>query len=150
MLAPIPKLETLIELNSRQKNGEKVVFTNGCFDILHIGHLSILSDAKALGNILVVGLNSDDSIKRLKGDERPIIPESERAIILLSLKPVDYVIIFNEDTPSDLIHEIRPDVLAKGGDWSLESNSRRRLRSILRRRRKISTIYRRAFEFKIN
>ncbi len=96
---------------------KKIVFTNGCFDIIHAGHISYLNEAKSLGDILIVGLNSDNSVKRLKGEGRPIICEKDRAYVLSSLKPVDYVIIFDEDTPYKLIKEIKPDILVKGGDY---------------------------------
>ncbi len=97
----------------------KIVFTNGCFDLLHVGHLRYLQDAKALGSKLVVGLNSDASVKRLKGAERPIVPQDERREMLLGVKPVDEVIIFDEDTPLRLIQEVQPDILVKGGDWAI-------------------------------
>lgn len=97
--------------------GKKIVFTNGVFDILHIGHLHYLKKARSLGDVLIVGLNSDRSVKKIKGTSRPIIPEKERAEILASLEPVDYVVIFNETTPNKLIEEIKPDVHAKGGDY---------------------------------
>ncbi len=96
----------------------RVVFTNGCFDILHVGHTRYLKDARALGDILVVGVNSDASVKRLKGDSRPVNTEDERAEILASLAVVDYVVTFTEDTPLRLIEEVAPDVLVKGGDWT--------------------------------
>ncbi|MDR1758224.1 MAG: D-glycero-beta-D-manno-heptose 1-phosphate adenylyltransferase [Bacteroidales bacterium] len=99
---------------------QKVVFTNGCFDILHLGHVEYLLKAKSLGDILVVGLNSDVSVKRLKGDNRPIHPEHARAMVLAALLFVDYVIIFEEDTPYNLIRYIAPDVLVKGGDYRAE------------------------------
>lgn len=97
---------------------ETVVFTNGCFDILHPGHIDLLNRAKALGTKLIVGINSDKSVKAIKGAERPFIGEAERKEILLGLKPVDEVIIFDELTPENVIKEIKPDVLVKGGDWS--------------------------------
>lgn len=97
---------------------ETVVFTNGCFDILHPGHIDLLNRAKALGTKLVVGINSDKSVKAIKGVERPFIGQAERKEILLGLKPVDEVIIFDELTPENVIKEIKPDVLVKGGDWS--------------------------------
>ena len=100
--------------------GKKIVFTNGCFDLLHPGHVDYLERAKALGDILVVGLNSDSSVRRLKGDERPINTEIDRARVLAGLWCVDFVIIFNEDTPYNLIKAIEPDVLVKGGDWPIE------------------------------
>ncbi len=99
---------------------ERIVFTNGCFDILHIGHISYLNSAKELGSKLVVGLNSDQSVKRLKGPERPINNENDRKFILENIKAVDEVIIFDEDTPLELIKRVKPDVLVKGGDWAVE------------------------------
>lgn len=101
-----------------RKEKKKIVFTNGCFDIIHIGHIKYLSEAKKLGDVLVVGLNSDDSVRRLKGTARPINPQNERAEVLDSLKPVDIVVIFEEDTPLELIKLVRPDVLVKGGDYT--------------------------------
>lgn len=103
-----------------QFSEQKIVFTNGCFDILHIGHLRYLAEAKSKGDILVVGLNSDSSVKRLKGESRPICNEAERSEMLLGLKPIDHVFIFEEDTPEELIKIIKPDVLCKGGDWRKE------------------------------
>jgi rfaE bifunctional protein nucleotidyltransferase chain/domain len=99
---------------------KKVVFTNGVFDLIHSGHVDYLSKAKKLGDVLIVGLNSDDSVKRIKGDKRPILKQEERAFILSNLKPVDYVIFFDEDTPEKLISEIIPDILVKGADWAIE------------------------------
>jgi rfaE bifunctional protein nucleotidyltransferase chain/domain len=101
--------------------GKKLVFTNGVFDILHHGHLDYLAKAASLGNILVVGVNSDASVKRLKGDERPLNNENDRAFQLASLLFVDAVCIFDEDTPKELIEALQPDVLAKGGDYTLSS-----------------------------
>ena len=106
--------------NSLKQYGKKVVFTNGCFDILHVGHIELLESAKSLGDILVVGLNSDDSVKRLKGTGRPINSVRERVRILSALEFVDYVVIFNEDTPYKLLQEVKPDFLIKGGDYSLD------------------------------
>ena len=97
---------------------KKIVFTNGCFDILHPGHIHILSKAKSLGDTLVVGLNSDLSVKKLKGDKRPLVSEDDRSRVLLSLRFVDYVIIFNELTPLKVIKKIKPDFLVKGGDYN--------------------------------
>ena len=115
-------LESLKELRSKFKeSGKKVVFTNGCFDIIHAGHVDYLNKAKAQGDVLIVGLNNDNSVKRIKGEKRPIINEKERAFILSNLKAVDYVIYFEEDTPERLIKELIPDVLIKGADWSVES-----------------------------
>ncbi len=98
----------------------KIVFTNGCFDILHIGHIKYLKEAKALGDRLIVGLNSDESVRRLKGDLRPINNQEHRKEFLESLQAVDEVHIFHEDTPLELIKKLRPKVLAKGGDYDLE------------------------------
>lgn len=97
-----------------------VVFTNGCFDILHSGHVHLLEQARAAGDVLVVGLNSDRSVKLGKGDRRPIISEDERALLLCALKPVDHVILFDEPTPLELISLIKPDVLVKGSDWQAD------------------------------
>jgi D-beta-D-heptose 7-phosphate kinase/D-beta-D-heptose 1-phosphate adenosyltransferase len=98
---------------------EKIVFTNGCFDILHAGHVQFLEEAKALGDVLIIGLNSDKSVKRLKGKERPINSQEDRAIVLSGLHCVDYIIIFEEDTPYNVIKCIKPNILVKGGDWNL-------------------------------
>lgn len=113
-------LEELLKRLEKERTGKRVVFTNGCFDIIHAGHVDYLEKAKKLGDILVVGLNSDSSVKRIKGEKRPIIPQEMRAKVLSSLKPVDYVVVFEEDTPLRLIKAIKPDVLVKGGDWDLE------------------------------
>ena len=107
-------------LNSLRVDGKKIVFTNGCFDIIHVGHIRYLSKAKELGDILIVGLNSDESVKKLKGDNRPINSFEDRAILLSSLRFVDSVIMFKEQTPDNLIKKIVPDILVKGGDYKLE------------------------------
>ena len=104
-----------------RSRGEPAVFTNGCFDLLHSGHVRYLNAARALGEHLVVGLNSDASVRRLKGSGRPVTPESERAEILAALAAVDAVVVFGEDTPLRLIEAVEPDVLVKGGDWALEA-----------------------------
>ena len=104
-----------------KKNKNLVVFTNGCFDILHYGHVNYLSKAKDLGHKLIVGLNSDDSVRRLKGKSRPINDQYSRSIILASLQFIDAVIIFNDDTPEQIIKMIVPDVLVKGGDYTYEN-----------------------------
>ncbi|EPR44135.1 Bifunctional protein hldE [Desulfovibrio sp. X2] len=104
-----------------RKAGERVVFTNGCFDILHVGHISLLHQAAALGDRLVVGLNTDASVRRLKGESRPVLPEDERAALLAALECVDMVVHFDEDTPLELITAIEPDVLVKGGDYTVET-----------------------------
>lgn len=100
--------------------GKRIIFTNGCFDLLHIGHVRYLEEAKSLGDILVVGVNSDASVRGLKGPNRPILPEEERAEILSGLGCVDYVTIFDEPTPFNLISLLLPHVLVKGGDWTKE------------------------------
>jgi D-beta-D-heptose 7-phosphate kinase/D-beta-D-heptose 1-phosphate adenosyltransferase len=100
--------------------GKRIVFTNGCFDLLHIGHVRYLEEARALGDVLVVGVNSDASVRKLKGPKRPILPEEERAEILSGLGCVDYVTLFDEIDPLNLIASLRPDVLVKGGDWTRE------------------------------
>jgi rfaE bifunctional protein nucleotidyltransferase chain/domain len=104
---------------SENKN-KKIVFTNGCFDIIHKGHVAYLSEAKNLGDLLVIGLNSDASVKRLKGPERPINNELDRQYVMSQLKPVDFVEIFTEDTPLNLILKVKPQVLVKGGDWKID------------------------------
>ena len=100
--------------------GKRIAFTNGCFDLLHAGHLDYLERIKRKADVLIVAVNSDASIRRIKGQSRPIVPERERAWLVASLKPVDYVTIFSEPTPLKVIEAIRPDLLAKGGDWSRE------------------------------
>lgn len=100
-----------------KSNNNKIIFTNGCFDLIHFGHVKYLEDAKKYGDVLIVGLNSDSSVKKLKGDNRPINNQSDRALILAALEVVDYVVIFDDDTPHDLIKKIKPDVLVKGGDY---------------------------------
>lgn len=106
---------------ARARPGRTVVFTNGCFDLLHAGHADLLARAKALGDLLVVGLNDDASVARLKGPSRPVTPETQRAYVLASLACVDYVSLFAEDTPLELILAVKPDVLVKGGDWPVAS-----------------------------
>jgi len=104
----------------RRDEGEIVVFTNGCFDLLHRGHLHLLEEAAAQGDSLIVGLNSDASVRRLKGPGRPVLPEEDRAALLDALRPVDDVVLFEEDTPRTLIETVRPDVLVKGADYEPE------------------------------
>ena len=111
--------EAVAFLKSRE--GKTLVFTNGCFDILHAGHISYLNEARNLGDALFVGLNSDSSVKKIKGDSRPIVKESDRKFVLENIKAVDFVEIFGEETPYNLIKDVRPDILVKGGDWSVES-----------------------------
>ncbi|MBW2651043.1 MAG: D-glycero-beta-D-manno-heptose 1-phosphate adenylyltransferase [Deltaproteobacteria bacterium] len=105
-------------LKTLRGEGKRIVFTNGCFDILHIGHVKYLNRAKGLGDILVLAINSDSSVKSIKGPLRPVVPQDERAYIMASLDMVDYVTIFDEETPLELIEYIEPDILVKGGDWS--------------------------------
>lgn len=107
-------------LDTARADGNVVVFTNGCFDILHRGHVQYLEKARSLGDILVVGLNSDSSVKRVKGPERPIYSETDRAFVLAGLRAISYIVVFDEDTPLDLINSLRPDILVKGGDWCEE------------------------------
>lgn len=116
-----PKVKTLKQLvrirNALKRQRKKVVFTNGCFDILHRGHIECLRRAKSFGDALIVGLNSDSSVRKIKGRKRPILPQDDRAEILASLEMVDYVLIFEEDTPHNVISALIPDVLVKGGDY---------------------------------
>jgi rfaE bifunctional protein nucleotidyltransferase chain/domain len=111
--------ESLAEmLEKARKKGEKIIFTNGCFDILHRGHIEYLSNASDLGDIFIIGLNSDDSVRRLKGESRPAVDEESRALTLASFEFVDYVVLFSEDTPYELLQALLPDVLVKGGDYT--------------------------------
>ena len=107
-------------LSALRSKGKRIVFTNGCFDILHAGHIDYLSKARRLGDLLVVGLNSDSSVKKIKGKGRPINKEADRAKVLSSLYFVDYITSFNEATEENLIKKVKPDILVKGGDWKLE------------------------------
>lgn len=106
------------EVDRLRAGGKKIAFTNGCFDILHVGHVRYLKKAKSLGDILIIGLNTDRSVKTIKGEKRPIVPEKERAEVLSALEFVDYVVFFNEPDPLRLIEALKPDVLVKGADWS--------------------------------
>jgi len=108
-------------LASLRREGKRIVFTNGCFDLLHPGHIYTLTQAKALGDVLVVAINSDASVKRLKGERRPILNQEERAVMLSALSVVDYVTIFAEDTPLEVIRLLLPNVLVKGGDWGADA-----------------------------
>lgn len=112
-------LKNLSSSDSDTHRPAKVVFTNGCFDILHVGHVRYLKQARELGDVLVIGLNTDAGVRRLKGSERPLQPEGARAEILAALGCVDFVVLFGEETPEQLIRQVRPDVLVKGGDYSI-------------------------------
>jgi rfaE bifunctional protein nucleotidyltransferase chain/domain len=116
-----PKIKTIPQMKQLtarfRARGKKVVFTNGCFDILHVGHIRYLRESKKRGDILVVGLNTDRSVKQIKGEKRPIVPEKERAEVLSSLEDVDYVVLFDEPDPLSLIQALKPSVLIKGADW---------------------------------
>jgi D-beta-D-heptose 7-phosphate kinase/D-beta-D-heptose 1-phosphate adenosyltransferase len=118
MLIELDKLQKIRE--EMRQTGGSVVFTNGCFDVLHRGHVEYLEKAKALGDILIVGLNSDDSVRRLKGEKRPLNTQEDRGIVLSALRAVDYVLIFEEDTPAEIISKLIPDVLVKGGDYDID------------------------------
>jgi len=118
----VVKINELLDIIKELKSENKVVVTtNGCFDILHVGHVRYLNQAKALGDILVVCLNTDKSVKKLKGDSRPINSENDRAEVLAGLSSVDYVILFDEETPSDLLGKIKPDIHVKGGDYNVDT-----------------------------
>ncbi|MDD3534821.1 MAG: D-glycero-beta-D-manno-heptose 1-phosphate adenylyltransferase [Candidatus Cloacimonetes bacterium] len=114
----LPELQQVV--TNARKAGKKIVFSNGCFDILHAGHVRYLAEARALGDYLVLGLNSDSSVKRLKGEGRPLNSQEDRALVLAALESVSYICIFHEDTPLKLITAILPDILVKGGDWAPE------------------------------
>jgi rfaE bifunctional protein nucleotidyltransferase chain/domain len=117
-------VKSLSEIKSLRKEfkqqNKKVVFTNGVFDLIHAGHVDYLTKAKALGDVLIVGMNTDNSVRRIKGNKRPILNQDERAFLISSFKPVDYVTLFDEDTPKEIIDEIIPDILVKGADWSID------------------------------
>jgi len=106
--------------NKLKQENKKVVFTNGCFDLIHSGHVDYLVKAKEMGDVLILALNTDESIKKIKGDKRPILKQDERAFIVSNLKPVDYVTFFDEETPSQIISELIPDILVKGADWAID------------------------------
>ena len=117
----VKALEDLVEIrNDLRKQGKKVVFTNGCFDVLHKGHIHYLAEASELGDFLVVGLNTDASIRKIKGDTRPYLDQETRSLILASLKFVSLIVLFDEETPAELIKKILPDVLVKGNDYKPE------------------------------
>jgi len=108
------------ELEKLSKQGKKIAFTNGCFDILHVGHVRYLIEAKKTADILVLALNSDASVQAIKGEKRPLVPQEERAEVLASLECIDYITIFSEETPLELIVYLKPDILIKGGDWPID------------------------------
>ncbi|MBI3009405.1 MAG: D-glycero-beta-D-manno-heptose 1-phosphate adenylyltransferase [Candidatus Omnitrophica bacterium] len=115
----IKSLAVLAQITRHARTqGQRIVFTNGCFDLLHAGHIRTLEQAKRLGDILIVGINSDRSVRALKGKKRPIIQQQERALLLAALESIDYVIVFHEPTPLRLIEHLKPDVLVKGADWA--------------------------------
>jgi rfaE bifunctional protein nucleotidyltransferase chain/domain len=118
------KLKSLEEIKAivvgTRNNGKRVAFTNGCFDLLHRGHVHVLRAARACADLLIVGINSDQSVKQIKGSARPVLPESDRCELLGAMEMVDYVILFNEPDPYSVISAIRPDVLVKGGDWNTD------------------------------
>ncbi len=109
--------ELILHVAQEKRNGRRIVFTNGCFELLHPGHLKCLEEARELGDFLVVAINSDESVRRLKGSGRPLVPQEERAEVLAALECVDAVVVFDEETPRELIAKLLPDVLVKGGDW---------------------------------
>ena len=111
--------KALKKILDRARSKKKIVFTNGCFDLLHLGHVTLLQKARALGDMLVLGLNSDSSLAKLKGPKRPLVDEKSRAQVLSALECVDYVVIFSEDTPSELLSFLRPHILVKGGDYKI-------------------------------
>ncbi|MBD3409943.1 MAG: D-glycero-beta-D-manno-heptose 1-phosphate adenylyltransferase [Ignavibacteriales bacterium] len=116
-----PLADVVAARNAWKARGEKVSFTNGCFDILHAGHVDYLAKAKAYGDRLILGLNSDASVRRIKGEKRPVVPQGERSYILANLESVDLVVLFDEDDPLALIKALTPDILVKGADWALEN-----------------------------
>jgi rfaE bifunctional protein nucleotidyltransferase chain/domain len=118
--APSPLEELAVERAEWRAEGLKVVLTNGCFDLLHAGHLALLETARGHGDVLVVALNSDASVRGLKGDGRPVVPQAERAEVLLGLEAVDRVVVYDEPTPIGVVRALVPDVLAKGADWAAE------------------------------
>jgi D-beta-D-heptose 7-phosphate kinase/D-beta-D-heptose 1-phosphate adenosyltransferase len=121
MLSKILKLKDLVQkINALRESGQSIVFTNGCFDILHVGHVRYLAAARAEGDVLVMGLNSDESVRSIKPANRPIVNQDQRAEVLASLECVDYITVFDEPDPLNLIRALKPDVLVKGADWQEE------------------------------
>lgn len=120
-MSSIKTREEIKKIRTQFKSeGKKVVFTNGVFDLIHSGHVDYLVKAKEMGDVLILALNSDSSVKRIKGNKRPILEQNERAFIVSNLKPVDYVTFFEEDTPVEIISDLIPDVLVKGADWAID------------------------------
>ncbi len=120
-MSNIKSRDEILSIRSQlKKEGKKVVFTNGCFDLIHSGHVDYLVKAKEMGDVLFLALNTDPSVKRIKGNNRPILMQDERAFIVSNLKPVDYVTFFEEDTPAEIIKELIPDILVKGADWAID------------------------------
>lgn len=117
----LKEADLLNEIPIWRENNQKIIFTNGCFDLLHVGHLRVFREAKKMGDLLIVGINSDRSVQALKGATRPIISEKDRAEMVSGLKPVDHVIIFDEDTVAHLLEIVKPHVYVKGGDYTLEN-----------------------------
>jgi D-beta-D-heptose 7-phosphate kinase/D-beta-D-heptose 1-phosphate adenosyltransferase len=115
----LEEIKKVIDVLHRQ--GKRFVFTNGCFDLLHAAHIKYLIEAKAHGDILIIGLNSDSSIRSLKGPKRPLVPEDERALMLAALEFADYIVIFNDKTVENLLKELKPDIYVKGGDYSIDT-----------------------------
>jgi len=116
----VSRMELIRILEKIRKGKKRVIFTNGCFDILHAGHIDLLEKAKSYGDYLVVGLNSDLSVRKIKGPNRPIFPEIDRARLLAALEVVDYIVFFDEETPFEILRQLRPDVLVKGGDYQID------------------------------
>lgn len=114
------RAELVRERERMRREGKRVVFTNGCFDLLHPGHVRYLAQARSLGDVLIVALNGDRSVRALKGEGRPVLSEGERAEVMAALEAVDYITVFDEETPRELIAALLPDVLVKGGDWSTD------------------------------
>jgi D-beta-D-heptose 7-phosphate kinase/D-beta-D-heptose 1-phosphate adenosyltransferase len=117
----LSRSQAIRAVREARRRGERVVFTNGCFDVLHVGHVRSLEQARGLGDRLIVAVNSDASVRRLKGADRPVVPARQRVEVLAALACVDWVVVFRDDTPKSMIRALRPDVLAKGGDWRLDA-----------------------------
>lgn len=116
----VNRTEIVKRVQIARRNGQRIVFTNGCFDLLHAGHIDLLEQAKSCGDILIVALNTDASVRRIKGAQRPIVSENDRARLIAALETVDFVTFFNEETPTEILREIQPDVIVKGSDYRKE------------------------------